>query len=154
MVVRLSFPTVDKAYSYTVRARARWIDSRGEQRGPWRQITFTNGSDEACADEPRDPEAMRAIGLAHADRAKERALEYERHDREHALRIIFATIARIEAYAGEDQELREALDDLRAFAETLRMRKLTAREAKATYFAQQTRSRGQKDYRKDTPDEW
>ncbi len=151
-VVRFSFPKEDKAYSYTVRARVIWIDGRGEQSGPWQELTFQYGSDQACTDEPRDPQAMRHIGLAHADRCKRLALELSaRHDTERALWLIQQTIARIGEYAGDDQELQAAMRDLRTLEETIRTHKLTAREAKATYFAQQTRSRGQRDYRKPQP---
>jgi Ca-activated chloride channel homolog len=148
-VVRFSFPKEDKAYSYIVRARVIWIDGRGEQFGPWQELTFQYGSEQACADEPRDAQAMRHIGLAHADRCKRLALELSaNHDTERALWLIHQTIARIGEYAGDDSELQAAMRDLRTLAETIRAHKLTAREAKATYFAQQTRSRGQRDYRK------
>lgn len=149
VVVRFSFPKEDKAYAYTVRARVVWIDARGEQAGPWQEMTFSYGSDAACADEPRDAQAMRAIGLAHADRAKRRALELSaQHETAQALHLIQRVVARIGEYAGGDTELLAAMRDLRALAETIQERKLTAREAKEAYFAQQTRSRGQRDYRK------
>jgi hypothetical protein len=149
VVVRFSFPKEDKAYSYTARARVVWIDGRGEQTSPWQSITFTYGSEQACSDEPRDSQAMRAIGLAHADRAKRQALELSaHHDSDGALWLIHQTIARIGDYANGDTELLAAISDLHALEATIRAHKLTAREAKEAYFAQQTRSRGQRDYRK------
>ena len=78
IVVRFSFPRQDKAYAYTVRARIVWIDARGEQSSPWQEVAFTAASDEACSDEPRNAEAMRWVGLAHAERTKIRALELSR----------------------------------------------------------------------------
>jgi Ca-activated chloride channel family protein len=152
VVVRFSFPREDKAYAYTARARVVWLDVRGEHEGPWSELTFTHSSEEACSDEPRDPAAMRMIGLAHADRARRRALEVDAHfDRESALRLLQRTIARIEAYANGDVELMVAMHDLRYLAETIQERKLSARESKEAYFAQLTRSRGQRDYRKPQP---
>jgi Ca-activated chloride channel family protein len=152
VVMRFSIPKEDKAYSYTARARVIWIDGRGEQTGPWQEITFSYGSQQACSDEPRDAEAMRAIGLAHADKARRHALEYANHgDMDRALTLIQRTAARIAEYAGDDPELHTALRELSELAETIRTRKLTSMEAKATYFAQQTRSRGQRDYRKGEP---
>ena len=70
------------------------------------------------------------------------------HDTERALQLIHQTIARISEYAGDDPELLVAMRDLHTLEATIREHKLTAREAKATYFAQQARSRGQRDYRK------
>ncbi|HEX8997384.1 MAG TPA: VWA domain-containing protein [Ktedonobacterales bacterium] len=149
VVVRFSFPKENKAYSYTVKARVVWVDGRGEQAGPWQEMTFTQASDAACSDEPRDPQAMRWIGLAHADRTKQRALELEAgHAREQAVWRLRQAIARIGEYAGDDPELREAMRDLEALADAMSARKLTPMESKEAYFAQQTRSRGQKDYRK------
>jgi len=148
-VVRFSFPKEDKAYAYSVRARVIWIDGHGEQAGPWQELTFQYGSEQACADEPRDAQAMRHIGLAHADRCKRLALELSaNHDTERALWLIHQTIARIGEYAGDDPELLAAMRDLHTLEATIREHKLTAREAKEAYFIQQTRSRGQRDYRK------
>lgn len=152
IVVRFTFPREDKAYSYTTKARVVWIDQEGEHEGPWQELTFTYGSEQACADEPRDRTAMRVIGLAHADRTKRRALELAaHHDMERALWLIHRAIARIDEYAAGDVELVAAIHDLRQLAETIQERKLTARESKEAYFAQQTRSRGQRDYRKPQP---
>lgn len=153
IVVRFGFPKEDKAYSYTVRARVAWIDGQGEHSGPWQEITFTYGSNDACDDEPRDPQTMRAIGLAHADRARRRALELAAHqDNERAQRLIQRTVARISEYAHDDPELLTAIRELQELAETIKQQRLTSRVSKATYFAMQTRSRGQRDYRK-TDDE-
>lgn len=148
VVVRFSFPKTDRAYSYTARARVVWMDDRGEQVGGWQEITFTSGSDQACEDEPRDPEAMRWIGLAHADRTKRQALELAaRHETDMALLRIQETIVRIHGYANGDPELRAAMDELRRLSDTIRERKLTSRISKDTYYTAQTRSRSQKDYR-------
>lgn len=153
IVVRFSFPKEDKAYSYTVRARVAWIDGQGEHSGPWQEITFTYGSNEACDDEPRDAETMRAIGLAHADRARRRALELAAHqDDERAQRLIQRTVSRIGEYAHDDPELLIAIRELQELAETIKNQRLTSRVSKATYFAMQTHSRGQRDHRK-TDDE-
>lgn len=149
IVLRFSFPSVDKAYAYTARVRVRWADDQGEQVGEWQELTFTQGSEEACADEPRDPLAMRWIGLAHADRSKRMALDLEdRHEREAAVRLIQRTAARIREYAGDDETLHAVIAELHALAESMKARKLTALESKEAYFAMQMRSRGQKDYRK------
>jgi hypothetical protein len=92
---------------------------------------------------------MRAIGLAHADRTRRRALEMAaHHDNEGAQRLIQQVIARISEYAHDDPELLMAIRELEELAETIRNQRLTARMAKQTYFASQTRSRGQRDYRK------
>ena len=149
IVVRFNFPKVDKAYAYIVRARIVWVDGRGEHSGPWQEMTFGYGSNEACDDEPRNPLAMRAIGLAHADRTRRRALELAaHHDNEGVQRLIQQTITRIGEYAHDDPELLAAIRELEELAETIRNQRLTARMAKQTYFASQTRSRGQRDYRK------
>ncbi|HEY8325788.1 MAG TPA: VWA domain-containing protein [Ktedonobacterales bacterium] len=149
IVVRFSFPKEDKAYSYTVRARVAWIDGQGEHNGPWQEVTFSYGSNEACDDEPRDPQMMRAIGLAHADRARRRALELAAHqDDERAQQLIQRTISRIGEYAHDDPELLTAIRELQELAETIKNQRLTSRVSKATYFAMQTHSRGQRDHRK------
>lgn len=153
IVVRFSFPKEDKAYAYTVRARVVWVDGRGEHSGPWQELAFTYGSNEACDDEPRDPRTMRAIGLAHADRTRRRALELAAHqDNERAHRLIQQAIARIGEYAHDDPELLVAIRELEELAETIRSQRLTSRMSKQAYFASQTRSRGQRDYRKDFDD--
>jgi len=152
IVVRFAFPKVDKAFAYKVRARVTWTDDRGEHAGAWQEITFTQGSDEECDAELRDAEAMRWIGLAHADRVKRQALELAaQRDTDHALLRIQQTIVRIREYAGADQELLAAVDELRRLAQTIQERKLTSRLSKDTYYASQARSRGQKDYRTGQP---
>ena len=152
VVVRFSFPKADKAYSYTARARVVWTDDRGEQASGWQEITFISGSDQDCADEPRDGEAMRWVGLAHADRAKRQALELAaRSDTDLALLRIQETIVRIGAYANDDRELLAAIDELRRLSDTIRERKLTSRVSKDTYYTAQTRSRSQKDFRTGQP---
>ncbi|HEX2350039.1 MAG TPA: VWA domain-containing protein [Ktedonobacterales bacterium] len=151
VVVRFRFPKEDKAYAYTVRARAVWVDSYGEHSGPWQEIAYTYGSNDACDDEPRDLETMRAIGLAHADRTRRRALELAAHrepqDNERAQRLIEQTVARISDYAHDDPALLTAIRELQELAETIKEQRLTSRMSKATYFALQTRSRGQRDHR-------
>jgi hypothetical protein len=150
IVVRFTFPSVDKAYSYTARARTLWIDDRGEQASEWQQITFTSASDQQCSDERRDPEAMRWIGLAHTDRAKGRALELaNRGDDQRARELLLLTAGHISQYAGADEELRAAMRDLEALAETIQAHMLDMHSAKTAYFTMHSHSRGQKDYRKD-----
>jgi Ca-activated chloride channel family protein len=150
VVVRFSFPRLDKAYSYTVRSRVLWIDDRGEQSGPWQEITFTSASDEACADEPRDAETMRWIGLAHAERTKLRALKLAKgRDSDGALKLIRQAITHINDYAGDDTQLRAAVSALGELAGTIERGGLTEHISKETYYQSQAFSRKQRNLRGD-----
>ncbi|HEV2404664.1 MAG TPA: VWA domain-containing protein, partial [Ktedonobacterales bacterium] len=149
VVVRFTFPGLDDAPQQTVRARLVWKDARGDdQATDWREARFTYASDEACAEEPRDAEAMRWIGLDYADHAKTRAsVLSDGGDHYAAQMMLDALIARMTTYSGEDAELAEELDGLRGMSDDLRLRKLSLAKSKEAYFQSQRRSRGQKDYR-------
>lgn len=149
-VVRFDFPRQDKAYAYTVRARVVWVDARGEQSGPWQEITFTSATNDACSAEPRDAETMRAVGLAHAARTKMRALAMVKDGSQPAaLKLVQRAIERISEYAGDDAQLRAALNELHDLEINIDEWRVTSRMSKALYYSSQTSSRQQRNIRGD-----
>lgn len=152
IVVRFSFPGEDKAFTYAVRGRIVWSDDDGAHQSPWQTVSFTYGSQKACSDEPRDPEAMHWIGLHHAERAEYRAAELSaRGDPQAAQEVLRRVRRRIAGYAGEDAQLVVAVQMLSELEEILATRLLSTLESKERYYSSQRRSRGQKDYRGSQP---
>lgn len=152
IVLRLSFPAEDKAFTYPVRGRVIWTDDTGTHRTEWATVRFTHSSQQACSDEPRDPEAMHWIGLHHAERAQYRAVELSAQGNARAAHDLLRRVRhRIEVYAGDDVELLDAIQTLRELEDLLNERLLTTLETKERYYASQRRSRGQKDYRSPEP---
>lgn len=152
VVLRFSFPRDDKAFSYAVRGRVVWTDDDGIHHTEWSTASFTYGAQEACSDEPRDPEAMRWIGLHHAERAQYRAAELSaRGDAQGARELLQRVRLRIEGYAGDNAELLDAMRALRELEDVLATRTLRSLESKERYYSSQRRSRGQKDYRDSQP---
>lgn len=148
VVLRLSFPSRDLAFKYTARARVHWMDDRGEQVGEWQEVAFTYGAPSDVSAERRDPEVMRWIGVAHADRTKRRALELSKADRrDDALSLIQRCVARIREYANGDEYLLAAIRDLSELEEQMQTYTLDSMSAKEHYFRSQTSSRSQRDYR-------
>jgi Mg-chelatase subunit ChlD len=148
VVVRFGFPEVDRAYTYTVRARVVWSDAAGEHAGDWSDVRFTSGSHAQCDEERRDPAVMHWVGLAHADRARLVALDLRaKGEDDRASAVLVEVARRIEEYANNDPDLIAAVAELRDLAVRVEHRRLHALEAKEAYFSSQRHSRGQKDYR-------
>ncbi len=150
VVVRFGFPSDDRAYSYTVRARLVWTDDSGERTGAWQEVSFTHGSQDACDDEPRDPVAMHCIGLAYADQAQQRAVELSNAGDNRGAEELLRKVARgISEYAGDDAELLGAVAQLEELAAHQSTWAHSSTMKKGMYSASQRRSRSQKDYRSD-----
>lgn len=148
VVLRFGFPHDDRAFTYTVRGRVIWTDDDGTYRTEWSTVSFVYGSQEACSDEPRDPEAMHWIGLHHAERAEYRAAELSASgDTQGARELLQRVRRRIEEYAGDDAALLDAMRELQKLEDVLATRTLRSLESKERYYSSQRRSRGQKDYR-------
>jgi len=150
VVVRFGFPSDDRAYSYTVRARLVWTDDSGERTGAWQEVSFTHGSQDACDDEPRDPLAMHLIGLAYADQAQQRAVELSNAgDNRGAEELLRKVARRIAEYAGDDTELLGAIAQLEELAAHQSAWAHSSLMKKGMYSTSQRHSRSQKDYRSD-----
>jgi Ca-activated chloride channel family protein len=149
VVVRFGFPHEDRAFAYTVRARVIWSDGQQEWRSDWQEARFTHDLGAESASELYDPAAMHWIGLAYADRAVRIALEYYKHG-EQALAVDFLakTIEHLERYAGNDADLRAAIQEMIELKEHVGETSVSLMEAKQMYFRSQTRSRGKSDYRR------
>ena len=144
------FPSDDRAYSYTVRARLVWTDDSGERTGAWQEVSFTHGSQDACDDEPRDPVAMHRIGLAYADQAQQRAVELSNAgDNRGAGEMLHKVARRIAEYAGDDAELLGAIAQLEELAAHQSAWAHSSLMKKGMYSTSQRHSRSQKDYRSD-----
>lgn len=148
VVMRFSFPSEDKAFSYEVRARVVWTDDAGTHRTEWASTSFIYGPQEACSAEPRDPAAMHWIGLHHADRVHAHVVELAMRGEGREARALARRVRRrIAEYAGTDTALLEAMRELRELEESLAVRMPSTMEAKEAYYSSQRHSRGQKDYR-------
>lgn len=150
VVVTCGFPTEDRAFSYTVRARLVWTDDSGDRTGEWQELTFTQASHAECDAEPMDMSVMRWVGLAYEDRARVQAVtKTNAGDYYGAERLLRRTAERIRRYAGDDAALKEAIFSLLLQADEIPMWSRDAMVKKGMYSSSQARSRGQKDYRSD-----
>jgi len=149
VVVRFGFPRHDGlSDERALRARVLWTVGGLEYSTDWQKLHFSYADDRACSEEPKDADVMHWVGLHHAERAKREATEQSRRgeleDARENLRCMRASIA---PYAGDDEDLQEAMGDLKKMQVRLESQPLDPAEAKEVYSKSQRRSRGQKDFR-------
>jgi Ca-activated chloride channel family protein len=152
VIVRFGFPKQHGQDGQTVRARLVWMTDGSEQSSDWQTVHFSYADQRICDSELRDPKVMHWVGLHQADRAQREALQLnQRGDLQGAHEKLKKVAQEMEEYAGGDQELQAEVKSLRASASAMSAAPLPSQEAKERYYQQQSRSRGQKDYRKSGP---
>ena len=148
VVVRLGFPAQAAQEGHSVRARLLWLADDCEQSGDWQEVRFLYSDQQACDAEVRDPSVMHWVGLHQADRAHREAIRRSQSgDLSGAREQLREVSGHISRYAGEDEELHTTMTDLRQLEEQLSDASLPSSTSKELWYQQQTRSRGQKDYR-------
>lgn len=148
VVVRFGFPAQATQDGHRVRARLLWLGDGAEQSSDWQDARFLYADQAACDAEARNPEVMHWVGLHQADRAHREAIKRSQSGdlpgaRDH-LRNVSARISR---YAGDDEELHTSMTELHLLEQQLTDASLPSSTSKELWYRQQTRSRGQKDYR-------
>ncbi|MDP2935463.1 MAG: VWA domain-containing protein [Dehalococcoidia bacterium] len=148
VVVRFGFPELGRLESQEVRARAAWVQDGVERRTEWQGVRFTYASHQACDAEQRDPAVMRWVGVHHAERAKREATERnQRGDFTGARRRLQSVARHIEQYAGDDQVLCEAVQELSELEPEMACQ-MSPMDSKEMTFQSQRISRGQRDLRR------
>lgn len=149
VVVRFSFPGLDDGQHQTVRVRLVWRDEHGEQRAtPWQETRFTYATDAACTEEPRNPEAMRAIGLTSADRVKERvSIMSDAGNASGAADVVDHFLETLKELAKDDPVIAAELEDMLRMSADLKSQRFSKMSSKEAYFQAHRRMSSRKDYR-------
>jgi Ca-activated chloride channel homolog len=149
VIVRFAFGGAIAGGTQLIRARLTWLAADGAQRsGPWREIAFEPADTAARGAEAPDRAVLRLVGQHHADRARRTAIARSREgDVDGARKLLRRVAGRISEYAGNDDTLKQALDDLQVADVDLAQYGYQAPQAREAYYMAQSRSRGQRDLR-------
>jgi Ca-activated chloride channel homolog len=152
VVVLFGCPALSLGHDLAVRYRVRWNEASGGEahETAWQTLAFQGAAAADCDAEAPDPQVMHWVGLHQADRARrEAAAQNRRGDVPGALRTLAVASQQIAKHAGQDDALRDAVDELRAVSldSAAPMPSMTAKELAAESYR---RSRGQRDLRKRT----
>jgi Ca-activated chloride channel family protein len=105
------------------------------------RLTWTWADNPANDAQPRDVEVDRAVATQFAARARQEAVQHNRHgDFEGARRVLIATAKRIREYAGRDTRMRQLVAELSAEADTFAA-PMSAMMLKEAHFAGSNQSR-------------
>jgi Ca-activated chloride channel homolog len=149
VVVRFGFMTQLQLAGHLLRARLVWVSAAGlPMTGDWRELSFEYADYALRRAEPVQLDVQRVVGVQHAERAQRIAIERSRNgDVAGARQVLDGVARRIAEYAGDDSELLTSIAELRRAEADLSMHGYAPAMAKETYFASQSRSRGQRDLR-------
>jgi hypothetical protein len=150
VIVRFAFNHLAGTGDNSVQARLIWrATDGGSQASEWQQLKFDVADGVTRTAEVGDPVVLRLVGAQHAERARRLAIARSRQGgvrgAKHLLRGVADRIAR---YAGDDTELHQTMAELRAAEQDLERYGYQATKRKEEYFLSQTRSRGQRDLRR------
>jgi Ca-activated chloride channel family protein len=157
IVVRLDFPpyispplaSIRPFAPLVIRARLVWMANGTQQQTAWQEIPFSYASDEACNAErnQRDSVVMHWAALHYANLVQREAIMLNQQGYlTRARQRLQQGIQRITEYAGNDPEVQEQMKELLKMHNELHA-PLSSMAAKEYWYIQQTRSRGQRDYR-------
>ncbi len=139
VVIALKFPTGREGEQVTVHFTV--TDRDAVLAGAPADSVWTFAGDAENDAQSRDRVVDRAVALLHAARAREEAVDFNREGRfEEARRVLEAVQRRIREYAGNDPELRNLADGLRADFEVLSA-PMTLAAQKSAHFAASTSAR-------------
>jgi Ca-activated chloride channel family protein len=148
LVVRCYFPPQASARAVALRARLTWNDRGTQKTGPWQTTQFVYASIADCDAESPASAILHDVGIAHATRAQREATSLARRGdvvESHAL--LTRVAGRIAKYAGDDADLRSAVEELRELDRQISQQQLNSVASKEVYYRSQNRSRGQRDKR-------
>lgn len=148
VIVRFTFPAQNKQDGRRVRTRLVWTAEGKEQSTDWQEVYFSYADSHICDSEPRDPSVMHWVGLHFADQAHREALVMNQQGNlQGAHNKLMGTVAALQEYAGNDQELQAEIQATQAAVAPMSQAPVAPSVAKESYFQKQNRSRGQKDRR-------
>lgn len=151
-VVRLEIPAQDGQEHREVRARLLWQDEAGTQHSAWETLKFAYANQSACDDEPQNADVMHWVGLHEVDQARREAIAHNnRGDQQKARSVLNRAAQQVSAYGAADSQLMAEVADMDWMEQEMEKAPMAPAVAKEAYYKQQTRSRGQRDYR--TPEE-
>jgi Ca-activated chloride channel homolog len=147
-IAHVRFPAQWNSERRTVRARLVWLEGKSECQTSWQELHFFYASDPACEDERPDPEVIHWASLHGSDHARREAIALNnRGDIAAARAVLHQAAQQVASSAGTDQELQDEVASLDELEKRMANAPLPAPAAKESYFQQQRRSRGKRDYR-------
>ncbi len=152
VVVRLGFPEQQGQEGRALRARLVWKDEEGEQSSAWEELRFTYAAPEACEAETPNPEVLTVVGKHTSSRAQMEALRLNKAgDYAGAQQVMAQATSAVTGWAANAPVLEEEVAELRDVAEHVSNAPAAPSYAKEQMFRKQTSTRGQKDYRTNSP---